>query len=392
MEQIEKEKRIIEEFSDLRGADLSAEDLNSISTDVLLKCDFDTKTVWPSIDKMPGSFDPEKVMEEAKNPGLGIRELHRQGIDGRGVTVAIIDQALSSRRGTFDSHVEYSNSVIDYKEVSLPDNEGISNHGPDVASFLVGRECGIAPGAKLVYRATPHTPDGVEVRDFNFNADALLNIVSLNKTLLQNDRVRIVSCSIGYMEDRPEPGLDRWIEAIKVAESEDIVVSDVGDRTCVDYMGGGAGGDKEDINNYLPPLFWQDNGNIEYTDERLRDAIAKRDAEAIILRLKEIRGDDTDDPDLREKIEKRLSEIKDGLPAVIIPCDYRTMASREGSDQYMYNGNGGMSWAVPYLSGIFALVWQVRPNLKKEQIAEIIKQTALVNNQNLKVINPKGII
>ena len=33
-------------------------------------------------------------MENGKNPGLGIRALHGQGITGEGVSVAIIDEAI----------------------------------------------------------------------------------------------------------------------------------------------------------------------------------------------------------------------------------------------------------------------------------------------------------
>jgi hypothetical protein len=52
---------------------------------------FDSQTVWPESSKMPEKFDPAVVLEEAKNPGLGLRSLHSKGIDGRGVGIAIID-------------------------------------------------------------------------------------------------------------------------------------------------------------------------------------------------------------------------------------------------------------------------------------------------------------
>ena len=58
----------------------------------------------------------------------------------------------------------------------------------------------------------------------------------------------------------------------------------------------------------------------------------------------------------------------------------------------MYNGKGGMSWSVPYLAGLFALALQINPNLQKEEIAEIIKKSAVVNNKGLKIVNPEGII
>ena len=76
---------------DLRGYDLSSLELKDRMND-LMYADFDNKTIWP--ESMPDSFNPEKIMELGKNPGLGVNKLHKQGITGKGVSIAIIDQAL----------------------------------------------------------------------------------------------------------------------------------------------------------------------------------------------------------------------------------------------------------------------------------------------------------
>jgi len=237
-EQQHNPEKIISEFEDFKGLDLSERDFKTVPVDVLVTADFDTKTIWPEQDKLPTGFNPENVIDEAKNPGLGIRELHQRGIDGRGIKVAIIDQTLSSETGELAPHSEYSSNIFDYKEFGDAKNEGISMHGPAVASLLIGKTCGIAPMAELVYRATPSG------RDFNHKADALLDIVEFNKTLSLKDKIRVVSCSIGYMEEKPELGIERWIETIKKAEAEGIIISDVGDRTGVDYIGGGTSRNK----------------------------------------------------------------------------------------------------------------------------------------------------
>ena len=77
---------------------------------------------------------------------------------------------------------------------------------------------------------------------------------------------------------------------------------------------------------------------------------------------------------------------------IIIPCDYRTMASNTGPNEFMYNGKGGLSWAVPYLTGLFALAFQINPNLTKEEIANAINNTAVKNKKGFKVVNPRGFI
>lgn len=382
-EQQNNQEKAISEFEDLRGLDLSGRDLKALPIEVLITADFDTKTIWPAQDKLPTGFNSEEVIDEAKNPGLGIRDLHQKGIDGRGIKVAIIDQTLSSGTGNFVSHLEYASAIFDYKEFGNAKDEDISMHGPAVASLLIGKTCGVAPGAEVVYRATPTG------RDFNYKADALLDIIEFNKTLSPKNKVRVLSCSIGYMEEKPEPGLERWIEAIKKAEADGIIVSDVGERTGVDYIGGGTSGDKNDPECYGGPLFSKD-----LEDEELNKIFKESggDIDLILQKIKEIKEDEVlniPDPVLKEKIQKALNERG---KEIIIPCDYRTVASNTGPEEYMYNGKGGMSWAVPYLSGLFALALQINPDLTKQEMADAMNKTAVGNKKGLKVLNPRGFI
>ncbi|HZD56449.1 MAG TPA: S8 family serine peptidase, partial [Anaerolineales bacterium] len=87
------------------------------------------------------------VMTRAKDPGLGVRRLHSQGITGKGISVAIIDGHIRT------DHVEYRDQLAHYEELS--DFEGIpyEAHGSSVASILVGKQIGVAPGAQLYYFA-----------------------------------------------------------------------------------------------------------------------------------------------------------------------------------------------------------------------------------------------
>ncbi|MEP7162284.1 MAG: S8 family serine peptidase [Candidatus Moraniibacteriota bacterium] len=205
-----------ESIEDARGRNLSKRDFSDTPISTIRMMDFDTETIWPEKENLPQGFNPEKLLEESKNPGLGIRELHEQGITGQGVVVAIIDQRLDI------NHPEYKDSISDYFEYGETGKEEISMHGPSVASLLVGKDCGVAPGAKLVYKAVPAG------RSFHLEAEALNDIIKKNKTISQSEKVRVVSCSIGYMVENPEPGLDEWIEALKKAKEAGIFVVDVG--------------------------------------------------------------------------------------------------------------------------------------------------------------------
>lgn len=354
---------------------MSKENFSNISIDFLQTIEFDTETVWPEKEKLPQNFNPEEFLKESKNPGLGIRELHEQGTNGQGVVVAIIDQRLDI------NHPEYKDSVY-YYEYGETEREEISMRGPAVASLLVGKDCGVAPGAKLVYKAIPSG------RSFSIKAQALKDIIEKNKTASSNEKVKIVSCSIGYITENPEPGLNEWIDALKRAKEEGIFVVDVGgDQVGISFSGGGTPENKNDFENYLSWLR-EDEGN-----EGLNKIISEGNINEIMKKLREVKMDDfanISDVDLRKKIEKRLNERK---KEIIVPSDYRTMASswnKEG--QYMYNGRGGISWSVPYLAGLFALILQVNPSIKREEIVEIINESAVVNEKGLKIVNPKGII
>ena len=370
-----KQEIIISRSEDLRGKDLSKENLSGISVDTLITTDFDTETIWPEKEKLPRDFNPEKLLDEGKNPGLGARELHEQGITGQGVVVAIIDQKLDI------SHPEYKDSVIGYTEYDGAEKEGISMHGPAVTSLLVGKDCGVAPGAKLIYKAVPSD------RSFFSKAQALNDIIEGNKNIPQKEKVRIVSCSIGYMKERTEAGLDEWVNALEKAKEEEIFVVDVGgNQINVSFSGGGSSGNKDDFESYSPWLYQEEFNKI----------ISGGDVNEILKKLREVRNDfaDISDSDLRKMIEEHLEKRKKRVVApIIVPSDYRTMASswnKEG--QYMYNGKGGISWSVPYLAGLFALILQVNPNIKREEIAEIINKSAVVNKKGLRIVNPKGII
>ena len=331
-EKIEQEnKKEITRFEDLRGLDLSDFNLQSSSFQDLETTSFDTNTKWPTSDKLSDGFNPEKILENGKNPGLGIEKLHSIGVDGEGVVVAIIDQKLDV------NHPEYNDAIKDYTEYEGAEKEDISMHGPAVASLLVGKNCGVAPKAKLVYKAVPSG------RNFSLQAQALEDIMTNNEKVPPNEKVKVVSCSIGYLAREPEPGLDEWIATLEKAKEKGLFVIDSGGKQIdIEFVGGGSSGNKDDFESYSP---WLDEKNEQ----------------------------------LNEKI--------------IVPSDYRTMACSWGKEgQYMYNGRGGISWSIPYLAGLFALALQVNPNLKQEEITEIINESVSINKKRLRLINPEGII
>lgn len=122
-----------------------------------------------------------------------------------------------------------------------------------------------------------------------------------------------------------------------------------------DAGGGGAHGDKENPESYGRPLFLRDraHANDEY---------------------------------------KKIIDDYDEKRSITVPSDHRAFASRMGHGEYEYRGRGGISLSIPYVAGIFALTLQVNPDLKQEEIIEMIHESAITNKKGLRIINPNGVI
>lgn len=77
--------------------------------------------------------------------------------------------------------------------------------------------------------------------------------------------------------------------------------------------------------------------------------------------------------------------------------DSRCVASPTGEYKYMFNYSGGMSWAVPYTAGLYALYCQANPNITPNEFTSAIHKTATEvylddSNYTYKILNPEGLI
>src|SRR5574339_465337 len=180
---------------DLRSSDLTKLDLSKSRQD-LLYATFDSKTQWPTSEKIPPDFDWQTIMETGKDPGLGVRKLHEQGITGKGVSIAIIDQPL------IIDHLEYANKIKLYEEIKISPDTPSQMHGPAVASIAVGETVGVAPQADLYYIATwvfdTDNPSS-EGLDYRTYTQAVRRIIEINKELPEERKIRAISMSIGQI-------------------------------------------------------------------------------------------------------------------------------------------------------------------------------------------------
>lgn len=312
---------------DLRSRDLTGLDLSESKQD-LLYADFDSKTQWPPSDKMPVDFDWQKIMESNKDPGLKVRALHGKGITGKGVGIAIIDQTL------LVDHIEYKDRIRMYEEAEDITEGWLAPrmHGAAVASIAVGKTTGIAPGADLYFIASAYCSEGTyETNDFACLAKSIRRIIAINKNLLVDQKIRVLSISVGWGPE--SKGYKEVMAAVNEAKAANIFVISTSLSLTHGFNFHGLGrtplSDPNDFWSYRPGLWWQ----------------------------------------------KRFYQKGFSSPTLLVPMDSRTTASPTGTEDYVFYREGGWSWVVPYLAGTYALAVQVKPEVTPEEFWETALNT-----------------
>ncbi len=320
----------VESYDDVRCKNMSRLDLSDRPS-LPATLQFNLDTIWPAPDKMPTGRDPNQILTDAMNPGLGVRALHQRGITGAGVNVAIIDQAM------YLDHPEFAGKIVEYYD--LASGEQSSMHGPAVTSLLAGENCGTAPGAQVYYCA---------VRSWVYEVDyaqALNWIVQQNESLPESEKIRVVSVSAapgvaGYPSEMSEP---KWSDARSQAETTGILVLD-----CTIAHG------------FIQRCWY-----------------------------------DVNDPENVAKCTPGEPDEEPYFPPeyILAPSWPRTVAEEnlQGDFGYIY-GRNGQSWSIPYTAGVLAMGWQIRPELSKEKMVDLLFRTAYVNPDGARIINPPAFI
>ena len=88
--------------------DLSDYDFSNVSLEVMTKLCFSSSTIWPDKDKLPKGFDPSKILMECTTTNEQVIKLHKLGITGEGITVAVIDSGFQA-----ENHVEFKDAFLE---------------------------------------------------------------------------------------------------------------------------------------------------------------------------------------------------------------------------------------------------------------------------------------
>ena len=322
-----KEKISIPNGLEVQSGDLSTWDFSDYTVDELADIlTFDSLTKFPPKDKLPKGFNPKKILKNGKNPGLGLYTLHRKGIDGCGVSIALLDQPIQT------NHEEYKHALVWYKLAPGMENyEGgkATMHGAALASIAVGKRVGVAPKANLFFYAAGYSRDATPF------ATALNEIYEMNKQLPPEQRVRAVGISQGFDESdyfKDTPGISQFLAAKKKLEESGVPVFMAGGRGDVKTLNRTHSLSNPDKLPYCRPAYWWGKNPNFY--------------------------------------KKRLYQLT-------VPTDFRVTASPTGENHYVHYAQGGYSWAVPYVVGMYALAVQVYPNLTREIFTQAWKETAL---------------
>lgn len=320
-------------YDDVRGKDLTA--IGGKLDAVLLR------TLWINMNTKldaAGARTLTQIVEAGRNPGLGVRALHAQGLTGRGVAVAIIDQNLAGI-----AHPEYDGKVTMYRDVGTgQDAAKGSMHGPAVLSLLVGAQAGTAPDARVYYTAVPSW-----LADAKYCADALTWIIGENRKLPEGGKIRVVSVSAapsGPGSPFTKNG-ESWDAAVAAATAEGILVLD-----CTQTHG------------FIGPCYYD-----PADPENVRKAMPGFPGQT---------GWNTS-PD-----------------HVLAPTSYRSTAEsyRAGQNSWQYTGRGGLSWGIPWAAGVLAMGWQVNPALGMDEIVKLLRDTAFVRGGGGRIIDPAAFI
>jgi subtilisin family serine protease len=298
--------------------------LDSLSLSFLATQSFDQETKWPK-NHLPDGFDPVTWLNNARNPGLGVRQLTQEGITGRGISIALIDKPIRSSHSEFTGRMSYIEIFNDPGS-----NVQWHFHGIACASILAGKTIGVAPGVHLYYFAVPD--NGENFLNYSLAIEQLLVI---NRNLKPEDKIRLVSISDGAIVSYAK----EWEAAKAKLKAEGVEFLYAGPDVFSGFAWGGC-----------PPFL--DRERPEYYE-----------------------------------ISSYLKN-KGVTKGLIVPADYRTTASNYGDEAYVYWGTSGLSWAIPYVAGLSALAWQVNPRLRYSEIRELLIKTAGTKPNGVKVLMP----
>jgi hypothetical protein len=162
--------------------------------------------------------------------------------------------------------------------------------------------------------------------------------VEVNRDLPQDDKIRVISISKGW--DPSDEGYKDITEAVQKAHAVGMLIvcttrPDAQVGCDFHALGRSPLADPDVFESYEPGLFW--------AKEFWRSS-------------------------------SPVSPSASGM-RFFVPMDSRTTAGPGGDHEYVFYRIGGLSWAAPYIAGVYALAVQVVPAITPERFWELAART-----------------
>lgn len=323
----------MEGFWGLAFEDASSIDLSYIPVPMLSSVPFSTYTKFPVRDKLPFGFDYLRILYGSMVVEDDVKQLHKAGILGQGVTIAVIDFPMEF------SHREFKDSQIEY--VQRCENAVLEHHGYGVVSRIIGRDLGIAPASNLIYYPL-NIKQGIRVEE------------------------RINQIAVDTLNCFRE-----ILNAVKSGKKIDIVSVSGTVENC---------GNEEILNEYkqikdeLKSLGCEVFTISEFYGKYNCDYVHKKDAT--------ISSKNLDNYYLSSSRDDVLTMI-DGGKAIAMPFT---------TEDYLYKARGCASYTLPQFVATYALAKQVNKNISLDDFMAIARKTSVKNKKGVNFVRTKELI
>ena len=182
-------------------------------------------------------------------------------------------------------------------------------------------------------------------------------MLEINEQLPADEKIRVISCSRGYSPS--DDGYEALQAAIQKADAQNIFVVTTSPERYSGFrlmgMERDYAQDPDDAHSYVPASwiideFYADPGSYSHS--------------------------------------------------IFVPMGSKTFAGSTGERDYAISHNGGLSWAVPWFAGFYALCCQVRPDITPNEFIQTIRETATTTELSHdgriypfgQIVNPAAVI
>lgn len=340
-------------FGGLSGADLRDVDMSGLSPEIFKRLTFDSETKFPKDQEIHA----KQLIEQGKFSNK-LEELHKEGIDGEGTTIVLIDSQSNSQTSEFEGRdvenivfKENDDGTISYEKHKK--EYGDNHHGKTTASLATGNKCGVAPKAKVYLFGIAEGTDWTKAQE------AILKYIEEN--MIEKNKIPDI---ISMSADK------------KISEEDKKIIDKLKEQGCA-FLNS-----KE---------FWEDflwgrtssDGKEVLVDELMRE---------IVDIGKDKKYDENTTPG-KSLIKARGNVLGKKHDMAVLPCTGVTCMENGKEGVCKYIGSFcGASFAIPQIAGLFLLARQTDPEIKYKDFIDIVKNPERMNSDGMMYVDFKETI